>query len=127
MPLDITESKVESVNLLTLRGTLIIGRDTELLTGKIQALLDAGESQILLDLAQVTFIDSTGISALVRNYGLANNRAASLKLLRLTRRVYDVLQITRLSSVFEIYNDLEKALASFPKPSESPDGHETKA
>jgi len=127
VPLEITDSKIDSVNLLTLRGTLVIGRDTELLTEKVQGLLDAGETQILLDLGQVTYIDSTGISALLRNYGLANNRAASLKLLRLTRRVYDVLQITRLSSVFEIHNDLAKALASFPKPPESPGGSETKA
>jgi len=122
MPLEITESKTDSVILLTLRGTLVMGRDTELLTEKVLGLLDAGETQILLDLGQVSFIDSTGISALIRAYSSAMTRGAAVKLLRLTRRVYDVLQITRLSSVFEIYNELEKAVASFRKPSANTGG-----
>ena len=113
MPLEITETKTDSIILLTLKGTLEIGRDTELLTETVLARLGQGESKFILDLAGVRFIDSTGISALIKIHTSAKSSAGAMKLMRLTQRVHDVLQITRLSSVFEIYNDPVKALESF--------------
>lgn len=113
MPLEITEAKTDSVILLTLKGSLEIGRDTERLTEMVLARLDEGEKKFILDLAGIRFIDSTGISALIKIHTSARSSAGALKLLRLTQRVHDVLQITRLSSVFEIYNDPAKALESF--------------
>jgi anti-sigma B factor antagonist len=121
MPLGISDSQVESVTLLHLKGTLVAGSDTELLDSKMQELLKRGVTQILLDLGEVNYIDSSGIGALVRAYSSAQRENAALKLYRLTRRVHDVLQITRLSTVFEIFNDQGKAIASFREKAE---GHE---
>lgn len=113
MALQLTHSKVGPVVHVQLKGTIVAGKDTELLTGTINQMFESGESQILLDFAQVNFIDSTGIGAILRTYNTAVRKDGSVKLLHLTKRIYDVLQITRLSSVFEIYDDLGKALASF--------------
>jgi len=114
MPLDIAETKTGSVVVLTLKGTLEIGRDAERLDEIVKARLDSGENKFLLDLAGVRYIDSSGITVLIKIHTSAKNSAGAMKLLRLTQRVHDVLQITRLSSVFEIYNDPAKALESFP-------------
>jgi anti-sigma B factor antagonist len=119
MPLEISDSQVESVTLLHLKGTLVAGSDTELLDSKMQALLKRGVTRILLDLGEVNYIDSSGIGALIRAYSSAQREGGTLKLYRLTRRVHDVLQITRLSSVFEIYSDEGKAIASFREKAKS--------
>lgn len=113
MPLAISESRIGSIKLLNLAGTLVGGGDTEILAAKVQEVFEAGEVGIILDLGQVTFIDSAGIGALIRGYSCAKLKGASIKLLHLTKRIYDVLQIARLSSVFEIFDDLQKAAASF--------------
>ncbi len=115
MPLEIAETKSGSVVVLTLKGTLEIGQDTANLTELVKARLDGGANQFLLDLAGVRYIDSSGITALIKIHTSARGSAGAMKLLRLTQRVHDVLQITRLSSVFEIYNDPAKALESFQK------------
>ncbi len=113
MPLDIAKTKSESIVCLNLRGTLEIGSDVQRLTDMVKTHLEAGENQILLDLGGVRYIDSTGISVLIQIYSAARDTGGAMKLIRLTQRVHDVLQITRLSSVFEIYNDPEKAIESF--------------
>jgi len=113
MPLAISESEVDSIIVVTLKGTLVAGSDIGLLDSKVQELLQRGVTRIVLDLGEVNYIDSTGIGALIRAYSSAAQKNAAVKLFRLTRRVYDVLQITRLSSVFEIFNDWQKAVASF--------------
>lgn len=118
MPLGISESQVDSVTLLHLKGTLVAGGDVELLDTQVLALLQKGVTRIILDLGELNYIDSSGIGALIRAYSSALQKNAAVKLYRLTRRVYDVLQITRLSSVFEIFNDLEKAVASFGEKAE---------
>ena len=113
MRLELSHSKVDSITLVTLKGTIVAGEAVDLLVNKTQELLEAGETQIILDLAQVTFMDSTGISGLVKISTVATRKGGSMKLLHLTKRIYDVLQITRLSSVFGIYDDLQKAKESF--------------
>ena len=113
MPLGIAESQVESVTLLHLKGTLVVGGDVELLDNKVLALLGRGVTKILLDLGELNYVDSSGIGALVRAYSTAKEKTAAVKLYRLTRRVHDVLQVTRLNTVFEIFSDQEKEIASF--------------
>ncbi len=113
MAFESTRAKIDSITLLNLKGTIVAGNDSEALSSLVGEFLAAGETRIILDLGKVTFIDSTGIGALVRAHSAATRKGASVKLLHLTKRVYDVLQITRLSSVFGIYDDLEKAKASF--------------
>ena len=119
MPLGISDTQVESVTILHLKGTLVAGSDTDLLGSRVEALLKKGVTRILLDLGEVNYIDSSGIGALIRAYSSAQSQNAALKLFRLTRRVHDVLQITRLSTVFEIFNDQGKAIASFGEKAES--------
>lgn len=113
MAFESTRAKIDSITLLNLTGTIVAGNDSEALSSLVGEFLAAGETGIILDLGKVTFIDSTGIGALIRVHSAAMRKGASVKLLHLTKRVYDVLQITRLSSVFGIYDDLEKAKASF--------------
>jgi anti-sigma B factor antagonist len=119
MSLELSHSKTDAVVVLTLKGTIVAGKDTEHLTGSVQGFLEAGDTRILLDFALVTFIDSTGISAIIKTHLSAMRKGGSVKLVNLTKRIYDVLQITRLSSVFEIFDDTQKALASFGS---SPEG-----
>ncbi len=113
MALDILSSKHDSITLVTLKGTIVAGDAADHLLSKTQELLDAGQTQILLDLGEVTFVDSTGISALIKVYAAAKRKGGVVKLLNLTKRIYDGLQIARLSDIFSIYDDLQKAIASF--------------
>jgi len=113
MPLEIQESKAESIVLLSLKGTLEIGQGVDHLNEVVKSYLEKGDNHFLLDLAGVRYIDSIGINTLISIYKSAQSSSGAMKLLRLTQRVHDVLQITRLSSVFEIYNDPAKALESF--------------
>jgi len=113
MPLYIVEKLVDGVMLLDLRGRLTLGEETEKLRGKVRQLVEAGYSRIILNLEEVSYIDSVGLSTLVASYTSARNQGGELKLLHLTKRVHDLLQITRLSTVFEIYDSLEEAQQSF--------------
>jgi anti-sigma B factor antagonist len=113
MSLGLSQSRTDAVVVLALKGTIVAGKDTELLTGSVQGFLEAGDTRILLDFSQITFIDSTGISAIIKTHLSAMRKGGSVKLVHLTKRIYDVLQITRLSSAFEIFDDTQKALASF--------------
>ncbi len=113
MPLDFSHTKTDSVVVATLKGTIIAGNDTEVLKQKLEELLEAGELQIVLDVGQVTFVDSTGIGALIRGAQAAVRKGGAMKIVHLTKRIHDVLQITRLSAVFSIYDDLQKAIQSF--------------
>jgi anti-sigma B factor antagonist len=113
MPLELSISKVDSVSVATLKGTIVAGNDKDLLIAKAEELLNAGETRIIFDLGQVNYVDSTGIGALVHIHTTAERKGAAVKLLNLTKRIHDVLQITRLSTVFGIYSDLQKAIESF--------------
>ncbi len=98
---------------MKLKGTMIGHIDREMFQAKIQELLEAGETKLILDLGEVSYADSGGIGGLMNASNLAIRKGGSVKLLHLTKRIHDVLQITRLSSVFGIYDDLQKALESF--------------
>jgi anti-sigma B factor antagonist len=113
MPLAFSTSKVDTVVVATLKGTIIAGGDTDVLMKRLTELLDAGETRIVLDLGQVNYVDSSGIGTLLRAAAAAARKGAAIKLANLTKRIHDVLQITRLSAVFAIFDDPEKAAASF--------------
>ena len=113
MPLEISPSKVGPITLVNLRGTMVTGNDRGMLHDRMQELLEAGGTNFILDLGQVTYVDSTGIGALIEAFNLAVRKGGCVKLPHLTKRIYDVLQIARLSAVFGIYDDLQKALESF--------------
>ncbi len=113
MALEISSSKVGLITLLNLKGTIVAGNDRKKLQDKMQELLEAAEINIIMDLGQVSYADSTGIGGLIEASNWASRKGGCVKLLHLTKRIHDVLQITRLSTVFGIYDDLQKALDSF--------------
>ncbi|PYU92056.1 MAG: anti-sigma factor antagonist [Acidobacteria bacterium] len=113
MPLYIVEKMLDDLVLLDLRGRLILGRETADLRGRLGRLLDSGHLRIILKLEGVSYIDSSGLSTLVACYTSARKRGGDLKLTHLTTRVRDLMQITRLSTVFETYNTVEEAQKSF--------------
>lgn len=101
------------VLVVALRGRLVMGEGEEKLDAALQDLIGRGERALLLDCAHVTAIDSQGIRALVRNTVSLQNRGGQLKLLRVTRRVRTVLEVTRLLNVIEAFDDEDAALRSF--------------
>jgi anti-sigma B factor antagonist len=95
-------------------GRIVFGEETAELRDQVKALLSTNHRAIL-NLAEVTYIDSGGLGTLVALYTTARNAGGSLKLARLTQRVGDLLQITKLLTVFEVYNSEEEAVESFRK------------
>ena len=93
-------------------GRIVFGEETAELRDQVKALITAG-SRIILNLAQVTYIDSGGLGTLVALYTTARNARGAVKLARLTQRVGDLLQVTKLLTVFEVFNSEEEAVQSF--------------
>jgi anti-sigma B factor antagonist len=113
MQLYMVEKVVDGVMVVDLRGRITLGEETEALRGKVKQLVEAGYTRIILNLGGVGYIDSVGLSTLVSSYTSARKQGGDVKLVQLTKRVHDLLQITRLSTVFEIYDSLEEAQRSF--------------
>ena len=102
----IVEKIVDGVLLMDLRGRITLGPETEMVRSKLKELLDAGYHRIIFNLGGVTYVDSVGLGTLISSYISARNAGGNLKLLHLPVGVHQLLQITRLSTVFEIYEDL---------------------
>jgi len=113
MAVYIVEKVVDDVMLVDLRGRITLGPETEAVRTKLKQLLNEGYHHIILNLGEVTYVDSVGLSTLVAGYTSARNAGGDLKLLHLPRGVQQLLQITRLSTVFDIYEDLATAVESF--------------
>ena len=119
MPLYIVEKLVGGIILLDMRGRITLGRETETFRRKIRELIDAGYKRLILDLGEITYIDSVGLSTLIAGLASVRKQGGDLKLARLPQGVHQLLQITRLVTVFEIHDSLESALQAFdPKRSE---------
>jgi len=110
-----TIRKVDSVMVIDISGRITLGEGCAQLRELIRDQLSKGNKQILLNLADVTYIDSSGIGELVSAYTAVSNQGGQLKLLNLTKKVHDLLQITKLYTVFDIHDDEAKAIASFQK------------
>ncbi len=115
MALFIVEKMVDSIMLLDLRGRITLGSETESLRKKLKDTLAAGHKKIILNLGEVSYMDSVGLGTLIGAFTSTANSGGNLKLLHLPRGVQQLLQVTRLSTVFDIYETLPAALASFPK------------
>ena len=113
MAIYIVEKIIEGVILVDVRGRITLGPETEALRSKLKQLIDSGQQRVILDLGEVSYIDSVGLSTLVASYTSARRAGGDLKLLRLPRGVHQLLQITRLSTVFEVYETLEAARQAF--------------
>jgi anti-sigma B factor antagonist len=111
--LKLTTRQVGDVTIVDAAGRITLGEGSSAFRDTIKELVNKGHKKILVNLGDVTYIDSSGIGELVSGYTTVSNAGGQLKLLNLTKRVHDLLQITKLYTVFEVFDDEAKALASF--------------
>ncbi len=111
--LDVKERQAGDVTILDLRGEVRIGEGSIALRDAIRNLADSGKKKLLLNLAGVSYIDSSGIGELIANYTTVSRQGGQLKLLKLTDRVQNLLVITKLLTVFDAYEEEAEALKSF--------------
>ena len=107
--------RIEGVNVIDLSGRITIGEGTVVLRDAVKALQQKNEKNILLNLAEVSYIDSSGIGELVSSFTTFGSQGGKLKLLSLTKKVHDLLSITKLLTVFEVFDDEARAIQSFRK------------
>ncbi|HYR87593.1 MAG TPA: STAS domain-containing protein [Terriglobia bacterium] len=110
MSMVVNPRRLDDVVILDLSGRITIGEGTLILRDRIHKLLKGGDRKFLLNLADVDYIDSSGLGELVSSFTTVRNHDGQLKLLNLTRRVQDLLQITKLLTVFEAFNSEAEAL-----------------
>ena len=113
MALTIASREVNGVTVLDLSGRITLGEGSVQLRDAIRGLISKGQKNILLNLADVNYIDSSGLGELVSAFTTAKNQQAEVKLLNLTKKVHDLLQLTKLYTVFDIKDDEASAIASF--------------
>ena len=111
--LNINQRQAGDVAILDLDGDIRIGDSATALRGAIRELVAAGSNKILLNLKGVKYIDSSGIGELVSSYTAINKEGGQLKLLNLTQKLQDLLTITKLLTVFDVYESEAEALNSF--------------
>src|SRR5450755_4684225 len=113
LSMQIEERAVGDVVILDLKGKITLGEGDELLKDKVNSLVNQGHKKIVLNLADVPYIDSAGLGEVVRTYTTVSRQGGSLKLLNLTKRITDLLSITKLLTVFETFDSENEAVRSF--------------
>ncbi|MGB0035722.1 MAG: STAS domain-containing protein [Candidatus Acidiferrales bacterium] len=113
MSLQGTSRIIGEIAIIDFSGKITLGEGSSLLRRTIRELIDRGNTKILINLDDVDYIDSSGIGELVSAFTTVRNAEGELKLLNLTKRVHDLLQITRLFTVFDVQSDEEVAIRSF--------------
>jgi len=103
----------ENVTILELSGDVTLGEGVEILRSNVFEAAGGSSANILINLGGVNFMDSSGVGELIAAYTTLSNRGGSVKLLHLSPKVYDVLQIAHLLTVFEVFDDEDEAIASF--------------
>jgi len=111
--LEVNERQAGDVTILDMTGAVRIGEGSIALRDAIRGLADSGKKKILLNLAGVNYVDSSGIGELIANYTTVSRQGGQLKLLNLTDRIQNLLVITKLLTVFDTYEDEGEALKSF--------------
>jgi len=110
-----TNRQVDGVSIVDMSGRITLGEGSVVLRDTIRDLIGKGEKKILLNLGDVTYIDSSGIGELVSAFTAVRREGGELKLLKLTKKVHDLLQITKLYTVFDIKDDEAAAIKAFTK------------
>ena len=105
--------KVDNVTIVDLSGRITLGEGSVVLRDTIRDLISKGDKKILLNLGEVTYIDSSGIGELVSAFTTVRNQGGELKLLNLTKKVHDLLQITKLYTVFDVKDEEAAAVKAF--------------
>ena len=115
MALKISTREVDGVSVVELEGRIVLGEESNLLRETVKGLLGAGKKKIVLNMDRVTYIDSAGLGALVAAHHSARTQGASLRLSNLGSRFQEVLQVTKLLTVFDVYDSEAEAVESFRK------------
>ena len=112
MALQIVEKTAGAATVLELSGRITLGEESNQLRSRIRELLGKGKTCLVLDLGDVSNIDSTGLGTLVSSFATASSKGGTIKLANLTKRSHDILSITKLVTVFDIYDSVEDAAKS---------------
>ncbi len=113
--LKLTTREVDGVTVVALDGRIVLGEESSALREKVKSLVAEGKKKIVLNMDNVTFIDSAGLGTLVASHHSAKNQGASLRLCHLGAKFTEVLQITKLMTIFDVSNTEAEAVASFSK------------
>ena len=113
MKVQITNREVDGVTVVTLEGRIVLGEESHSFREKLNRVLAEGKKKIVLNMADVKYIDSTGLGALVAAHYSAKTQSASVRLCNLGEKFYEVLQITKLLTVFDVYDTEAAAVNSF--------------
>jgi len=113
--LKITTREVDGVTVAALDGRIVLGEESNALREKVKSLVAEGKKKIVLNMNNITFIDSAGLGTLVASHHSAKAQGASLKLCHLGTKFQEVLQITKLMTIFDVYNSEAEAVGSFSK------------
>ena len=113
MPLLGTYRELNDVGVVDFDGKLTLGEGTAMLRRMVREMISGGKRKILLNLAGVSYIDSAGIGELVSSYMTVRANGGEMKLVQLTKNVHDIIQITRLFTIFDIQSDEATAIGSF--------------
>ena len=113
MSVKLTTRQIGDVTVIDAAGRITLGEGSSTFRDSIKELTTKGHNKILLNLGDVSYIDSSGIGELVSGFTTVSNAGGQLKLLKLTKRIQDLLQITKLYTIFEVFDDEAAGLASF--------------
>ena len=113
MELKLTKRRVDGILAIEAHGRIVLGEESALLRDEVKAAVAEGIKRIVLNLGEVTYIDSSGLGTLVALHTTANLAGGTIKLANLTKRVVDLMQITKLLTVFDVHDSEYKALESF--------------
>jgi anti-sigma B factor antagonist len=114
MSLKITNSEVDGVTLVALNGRIVLGEESTALREKLKGFIAGGKQKIVLNMAEIDYIDSSGLGALVAAHLSAKNAGASIRLCNLGKKFHEVMQLTKLLTIFDVYETEAAAVASFP-------------
>ena len=113
MSLKITNSEVDSVSVLELDGRIVLGEESNSLREKLKSMVAAGKKKIVLNVGNIKYIDSTGLGTLVAAHLSANTQGASVRLCHLGKKFHEIMQVTKLLTVFDVYDTQTAAVSSF--------------
>ena len=111
--MDITNKEIDGVSVVALDGRIVLGEESNALRERVKALIAEGKKKIVLNMANVKYIDSAGLGILVAAHVSANKQGAALHLSNLGNKFHDVLQLTRLLTVFSVFDSEAEAIRSF--------------
>jgi anti-sigma B factor antagonist len=113
MNVKVAISEISGVSVVALSGRIVLGEESSVLRDTVKKLVDSGKKKVVLDMSDVSYIDSAGLGMLVASYVSAKTQGAQVRLCALGQKFHEVLQITRLLTIFDVYDTQAQAIAGF--------------